>query len=416
MKVLLIIEQCHPEMSSVPFLGYKLYRALGAVADVTLATHGRNKEALLKLHPDADIVFFPESRASTYYYRFLESFLTRGATRWPLFHTLLYPIYAEFNHAVYKHFSESVARGNFDLVHAFTPIIPRYPVKIASVCKSTPFFLGPVNGGIPFPPGFSEVAKKEHQGFQALKRFAKYLPGYKTTYHNSKVVWVGSDYTLQALKVIFPESNLVKLSENGVDDEYFSLRREAKNGCRALFVGRLEPVKCVDILINALQLMPEKICLTIVGDGSERKQLEALVHKLHLEDFVQFTGWVPHNQLLPHYESADIFCFPSVKDFGGAVILEAMAAGLPIVGVNYGGVGEYADSSCGILLSATDPQTLAADFSSAMEELTFNPSRRLKMGECARQRAKAFSWSAKANDILDTYNEFIAKEGHSCSS
>lgn len=405
LKVLLIIEQCNPEMSSVPSLGYRLYNALSEICTVTLATHGRNEDVLRKLHPHADIAYFPESSLSKQYYKILAPFLTKGSTHWPLFHALLYPIYAEFNRAVYKRFSKDVIEEKFDIVHAFTPIIPRYPVKIAKVVHETPFFLGPVNGGIPFPGGFSEVAKKEHKGFNFLKWIGKFIPGYKTTYEKACLVWAGSKYTLDALESIFPHTHFTLLSENGIEETYFNIPRHLNANPKALFVGRLEPVKCVDVLIQALHKMSQKIPLTIVGDGSERKNLEGLVEKLNLQNYVKFTGWIPYEQLLPYYINADFFCFPSVKDFGGAVILEAMAAGLPIIGVNYGGVGEYADSTCGILLHPSNPDKLRDDLCSAMQTMSANAELRLQMGASARKIALRYTWKAKAANIVESYQK-----------
>ena len=80
---------------------------------------------------------------------------------------------------VYHRFKNEVMKGNFDIVHAFTPIIPRYPVKISEVCHraKTPFLLGPVNGGLPFPTGFEAVSQKEFAQFNFLRFFTHFIPG-----------------------------------------------------------------------------------------------------------------------------------------------------------------------------------------------------------------------------------------------
>ena len=67
-------------------------------------------------------------------------------------------MYAQFDQAVYQRFKRPVAAGAFDVVHAFTPVTPRFPVSIVRACARTPFIVGPVNGGLPYPSGFADIA------------------------------------------------------------------------------------------------------------------------------------------------------------------------------------------------------------------------------------------------------------------
>lgn len=107
-----------------------------------------------------------------------------------------------------------------------------------------------------------------------------------------------------------------------------------------LFVGRLVPYKGADMLIDAIHNLSDdlrnKIKLTIVGDGSEKVKLENQVKNLGLEKVVSFTGWIKQEETVEYYKQADIFCFPSIREFGGAVVLEAMACGLPCIVANNG--------------------------------------------------------------------------------
>ena len=124
LKVLLIIEQCNPEWPSVPLEGFRYYEAIRSLADVTLVTHDRNRQALLRA--GAGAVFIPESAAIAQYFRIVGSLAVRGGrVNWPVLYALGYPVYAEFNHRVYRMFRDPVLRGNYDVVHAFSPILPR---------------------------------------------------------------------------------------------------------------------------------------------------------------------------------------------------------------------------------------------------------------------------------------------------
>ena len=97
-RVLLIIEQCNPNQISVPLLGFHFFRELSKKANVTLCTHGRNQTSLERIREsDQNIVYLHESIISKYYYPIIQYLTTIGGINWPLYHALIYPIYAEFN-------------------------------------------------------------------------------------------------------------------------------------------------------------------------------------------------------------------------------------------------------------------------------------------------------------------------------
>ena len=204
-KVLLIIEQCNPEWPSVPLVGYSFYKHISQLVDTTLVTHERNKAAMDKAHPERDIVYIPESKFIKSYYKIAAKLSQiKGKIIWPLYNTLTYPIYAEFNHQVYAKFKNSILGGEYDIVHALTPILPRYPVKAIRACKNTPFILGPVNGGVPFPKGFQAVARQEFSYFNFLRLIGRYIiPGYRETYEKADYILSGSTYTMNLIKNLF---------------------------------------------------------------------------------------------------------------------------------------------------------------------------------------------------------------------
>ena len=183
LRVLFMVEQCNPRWASVPLVAYNLYRELRKRAEVTLVTHARNRQGLEPLQGNHRIDYIPESRAVRGYYRIVSGLTSRGGVNWPLQHALTYPVYAEFNRAVFRRYAKKVSSGEYDVVHALTPMIPRYPVKMVDACTRTAFVLGPVNGGVPFPEGFQDVARKESAAFNFLRMFTRMIPGYSTTYN-----------------------------------------------------------------------------------------------------------------------------------------------------------------------------------------------------------------------------------------
>lgn len=442
LKVLLIVEQCNPEGSSVPLVGYNFYKEISQRAEVTLITHGRNQASLKRAHPDSDIVYLYESDWSRRYYIVADRLSRiKGKIIWPLRLTLAYPIYAEFNRQVYQQFAPAIEQGRYDIVHAITPMVPRYPVKVVDACDRTPFVLGPVNGGVPYPDGFKSVGRREFSGLNFLRSVGRFLiPGYQKTYQQADYILAGSSYTAGLIKRLFDLSDerVELFYENGLMPEFVkslptaqvsaqtavpvpdhrpeqspeqSLKRSSDHLLNLLFVGRLVPYKSADILIESLSKLPadilQRVQLTIVGDGSERDALERQVAALNLGRTVTFTGWVAQTETLQYYRQSDIFCFPSVREFGGAVVLEAMANGLPCIVVNNGGIGEYVTEKTGYKIEPISRSFVVQALAESIEHLATNPSLRQQMADSAVQRANAFTWDVKAERIVEIYKELL---------
>ncbi|MEO1621273.1 MAG: glycosyltransferase family 4 protein [Cyanobacteria bacterium J06632_3] len=437
LNVLLIVEQCNPERASVPLVGYNFYRSIAKLANVTLVTHSRNQPALNKAHPNADIVYIQESKLAEQYYKLAAGLSSiRGKIIWPLRLTLAYPIYAEFDSQVNAQFRQAIAQGTYDIVHALTPIMPRYPVRVSSACANashagaTPFILGPVNGGIPYPAGFRNIARREFSTLNFLRWLGRALiPYYRQTYENAAYVLSGSHYTGRLIQTLFrlsPET-IKYVYENGIEESFLKEQKQQQttdlpttqlhdsdNSLRLLFVGRLVPYKSADILIEAVAQLPETvrshIQLTIVGDGPERQQLEQQVQQLQLTEKVTFTGWVPQPETLQHYQAADLFCFPSVREFGGAVVLEAMGNGLPCIVVNHGGIGEYVTEQTGFRIEPISHDHVVEKMCDRITQLFEQPQLRQTMSQQAVQRAQAFTWPVKGQQIIDIYYQAIQQE------
>lgn len=411
LRVLLVAEQVNPDWTSVPLVAYRLYAALRRVADVHLVTHARNRQALEAVRQGHEITYIEEGPLARTASTLADRLANRGGTNWPLLHALSYPVYAGFNATVKRRFATRVRDGAFDVIHAITPILPRYPSALALIRRDAPFVLGPVNGGIPFPPGFAAVGRREFSRFNALRLLGRLIPGYLATYRRADLVLCGSEHTRDFARerLGVAADRLEILAENGVGPEHFSIPRPRPEDGRVglLFVGRLVPYKGADMVLDALAALPEKLrtladC-TFVGDGPERAALEALARNRGLADRVRFAGWVANQEVARYLADADIFCFPSVREFGGAVVLEAMAAGMPAIVADYGGIGEYVDTASGFKIAPASREFLVAGMTDALTRLIGDAALRQRMGQAARARAGEYAWDAKPARLLACY-------------
>ncbi|WP_042692489.1 glycosyltransferase family 4 protein [Azospirillum sp. B506] len=176
------------------------------------------------------------------------------------------------------------------------------------------------------------------------------------------------------------------------------------DGCLSLlFVGRVVRQKGLDMLFEALASLPSgtrgRIALTIVGDGPARPELEAQAARLGLSERVAFRGWLGRDELPAAYRAADVFVFPSRDEGMPNVVLEAMAAGLPVVATRIAGNRDLVvEEETGLMLDADDTPALAA----ALTRLAEDPALRRRLGEGGRRRVVAhFSWRAVAAAYRD---------------
>lgn len=162
----------------------------------------------------------------------------------------------------------------------------------------------------------------------------------------------------------------ISIIPNGVDLENFKIAREARPAkgefdASLITTSRLVSKNGVDILIKAVaelrKLVPEKrIHLRILGVGPEEKKLKSLAQSLGLEKSVEFIGIVGAKEIPVHLRSADIFVRPSRSEGLGSAFLEAMAAGLPVIGTPVGGIPDFlVDQETGLFCKVDDPKDLA---------------------------------------------------------
>jgi glycosyltransferase involved in cell wall biosynthesis len=178
----------------------------------------------------------------------------------------------------------------------------------------------------------------------------------------------------------------LKIVHCGVEPERYLRNDAAPRGKRLLFIGRLDAIKGVPLLLNALAALrashPEAT-LTIVGDGPHRRQLEDRTRALELEHAVTFTGYQGQDAVADLLSEADMLVLPSFAEGVPVVLMEGMAAGLPVIASQVAGVPELVeDGVAGYVIPAGDPATLA----DRIDRLLSDPALCARMGVAGRAR------------------------------
>jgi glycosyltransferase involved in cell wall biosynthesis len=207
------------------------------------------------------------------------------------------------------------------------------------------------------------------------------------------------------------------LWQRGVDTDLFrpELRSEAMRtkllggrsdtGKLLLYIGRLSAEKQIERIKPVLEALPDAR-LALVGDGPYRQQLE----KIFAGTPAQFVGYLAGEELAAAYASGDAFVFPSSTETLGLVLLEAMAAGCPVVGANRGGIPDIvSDGVNGCLYEPEGPDGGAASLTAAVQRLLGDTSERQALRHNARQEAERWGWAGATEQLRGYYRTLLGK-------
>ena len=206
------------------------------------------------------------------------------------------------------------------------------------------------------------------------------------------VVPLGLD--LEPFARLEPDDGLAVRNEIGADEDDVVLT----------FVGRVVPIKRVDLLLRAVALAGRSARLVVVGDGEIRGGLEGLSRELGIGGDVSFLGY---RRDLPAIAAAtDVAVLGSANEGTPVSLIEAAAAGRPAIATRVGGVSEVVTPEIGLLVPSGDPEALAA----AITNLAADPGRRARLGATARERALSrYSVQRLVAEIRELYEELLAR-------
>lgn len=183
---------------------------------------------------------------------------------------------------------------------------------------------------------------------------------------------------------------------------------------RVLSGGKLLRLKGYGLAIKAFALFSTRYPdarFDIIGDGPDRPHLEGLISRLGLAGRVRLRSGVRREAFLKALSECDIFLFPSLRDGGGAVVVEAMAAGKPVVCFRLGGPGQHVTPACGIAVQPCPPAQAIDALASALEQLARDPALRIRLGAAARERTlEYYHWDRLGDRLSAVYDAAVRAE------
>ncbi len=410
-RVLLIAEAANPQWVSVPLEGWSHSRAIAGIAEAHVVTQIRNRDAFIEagLIEGQDFTAIDSQKVagplSELAYK-IRGGHGKGWTTLMAFNALSYYY---FERQLWKRFGADLKAGRFDLVHRLTPLSPTTPSLLAKKLHriGVPFVLGPLNGGLPWPKGFDQARRREREWLSYVRSIYKFMPGYRATRKFASAMMIGSRATFEQMSDRY-SAQCVYVPENAVDPKRFTrfVDRSISLPLKLAFVGRFVPYKGADMLLEAAAplIRQGQVTVDLIGEGPMEQSLRELACQLDIVAGVKMDGWVAHDQLQDRLMQSDVFAFPSIREFGGAVVLEAMAVGLVPVVIDYGGPGELVSAQTGFAIPIGSRDQIIARFRKAIEQLVASPERLETMRHHARQRVfKYFTWDAKAKQVLEVY-------------
>jgi glycosyltransferase involved in cell wall biosynthesis len=412
-RVLLVAEAANPEWTSVPLVGWSHCAAISRLTDAHLVTQVRNQPALERAGwvEGKDFTSIDSEKLAKPAYH-LATLLAGGEGKgWTTLTAISSLTYPYFEYLVWSKFKQALKAGEYDLVHRVTPLSPTAQSFLAKRCAriGVPFIVGPLNGGVPWPKAFDQSRRAEKEWLSYVRSLYRLVPGYDSTRKHAAAILVASQSTSDEIPDRYADKK-VYIPENGIDPTVFkgpeSTSKVYTLPLKLAFVGRLVPYKGPDMLIEALQLLllEGKVTLDIYGDGPMRADLESMVRHLGLQSSVRFWGFVDQAKMSQQLSQAHIFSFPSIREFGGAVVLEAMALGVVPVVVNYGGPAELTTQETGYLIELSDRAGIIHQFQETIARICEHPHELKQKSEKAVERAfKLFTWEAKAHQVLEVY-------------
>jgi glycosyltransferase involved in cell wall biosynthesis len=404
-RILISAYGCEPGKGSEQGVGWNWSLQLARFSELVVITRSNNREAIEAALPQA-----LRERVRFEFYD-----LPPAITRFKRKEKGLYFYYLLWQWGAYRRARQLARQTRFDYAIALTfgsiwlpTFMHRLPV---------PFIWGPIGGGEAVPFGLIRTLPLRAR----IPQYLRYLlmatvranPLVMGPIRRARAVLTRTGDTAKLIPR--PYAGKVKvILETAVSEDL--LARPAMDHVpahggplRVIYSGRLVAFKNVPAALHSVARASAggaDIQLVIVGDGPQRRSLEALANSLGISKAVQFLGTIPQAQVMEELQRSDVYLFPSLREGGVWSLMEAMSVGLPVVCVNTSGMAIITDDASAIRVEPLSQEHMIAGFADALIELVRSPERRLQLGQNGRRRIEQhFRWEHKGDFMRDLFNE-----------
>jgi glycosyltransferase involved in cell wall biosynthesis len=408
-RVLLSAYSCCPNRGSEPGIGWSRAVEIAKYCDTWVLTEGNDWQprisAYLEEHgpiPNLHFIYVRRKRweKAVEYTRMLS-----------------YVAYRHWLRRAYHAAEVLHAQVGFDIAHQITIATFREPCYLYRL--GIPFVWGPVGGAQNYPwrflagAGFLGACLEATRSIvSAIQLYAS--PRVRTAAKSAAVIFSSSSDNQRRFRRALGIDSLLlcDVGATGLPIE-FARPRSNSEAIRILWAGLLTTRKALELLIEALALLPENVPyeLRVIGDGHCRKRWQRLAARRGVSQNIRWFGQLSYRDTLEQFHWADVFAFTSLRDTTGTVVLEAMAAAKPVICLDHQGVGQIVTDECGIRIPVTNRREVEKRLCDSIVRLQKDSQYCDELGRQAQKRATRFFWSSQARRIVREYNRVLESVG-----
>jgi glycosyltransferase involved in cell wall biosynthesis len=300
---------------------------------------------------------------------------------------------------------------------------PNSPVVIRKLSNAYLNVLGPINGNIYYPKLFrhnetfgASARRRLHFPIQHLSAFF-----FRRSKKADLILAAGGNRTIESLIAAgYPTISIKDVIDCGIPDALLDRPRikHERHNFHFVHYGRLVHHKGIFLAIEAIKKADLRVNLDIIGTGPELGNCRSLVQKLGLDRRVRFLGWKKsHQELLDSLQEYRGMVFPSFQEANGIVVQEALAIGLPVICLNWGGPQLLIENAkTGFLIDPTTREDVILKIAAAFDMLSIDPELAERISIAGREQAEAWRWSNVANAWITLYPDHKNSMRNECVS
>ncbi|MDI3254766.1 MAG: glycosyltransferase family 4 protein [Bacillota bacterium] len=398
MKILLSAYACEPNKGSEPAVGWNWMLSLCREGHAVFLLTRRNNATAIEAERERQNI-----PVTPLYYD-----LPSWCRRWKRLPGGLFVYYLLWQLGAYFYARKMHRIYKFDLVHHVTFVTFRQPSFMGWL--GIPFILGPVGGGetspLPLRTGLSRKGRILERLRDLAIFWARIDPLMHLTFSRAVLIACTTQETRQHVPRRYHHKCII-LPAIGITVQESTLPSQPSRKS-FLFIGRLLYWKGIHLALRAfpdvLRQVPDAR-LRIIGEGEDSAWLKNIASQYGISSLIDWLPWQPHENIAREYADNIAFVFPSLHDSGGLVVLESLAASLPVICLDLGGPGTFVDDTCGIVIQTAgqDDSLVQKALASAMVRLATDSGLRNSLVAHCRERAGRFTWDENVRTLYSFY-------------